>query len=149
LWAELLISPENKALQKWGLKRQTEMCIEEAGEFLSAWNKIKRSRITEREYCKTGSDQAGFMITRGLGLKYGPFLLLKRCFEYQKRWFKILAPPLPASVQADRKRNLKKCNSIFLTGSTRLRKKLRPGRQDGQDIVIRRQNYPDNPVNPV
>jgi hypothetical protein len=26
---------------------------------------------------KTGSDQAGFMIIKGLGLKYGPFLLLK------------------------------------------------------------------------
>jgi len=33
---------------------------------------------------KTGSDQAGFMIIKPLGLKYGPFLLLKRCFGYQK-----------------------------------------------------------------
>jgi hypothetical protein len=53
------------------------------------------------------------------------------------------------SGEFDRRRNLTKCNSIFLTGSTRLRKKLRPGRQDGQDVVIRKQNNPDNPDNPV
>jgi len=38
------------AVKKWGLARQTDMVIEEVGEFLSAWNKIKRKRITEEEY---------------------------------------------------------------------------------------------------
>jgi len=38
------------AMRKWGLSRQTDMVIEEVGEFLSAWNKLKRKRITEEEY---------------------------------------------------------------------------------------------------
>jgi len=57
-------------------------------------------------------------------------------WNYGKVLFKT--PPLAASVLSDRKRNLKKLNSIFLTGSTRLRKKLRPDRQDGQDIAKRK-----------
>jgi NTP pyrophosphatase (non-canonical NTP hydrolase) len=39
-----------KAIEKWGLERQTNMCIEEVGEFLSDWNKLNRGRITERKY---------------------------------------------------------------------------------------------------
>ena len=39
-----------KAVEKWGLERQTNMVIEEVGEFLQAWNKIKRGSITQREY---------------------------------------------------------------------------------------------------
>ena len=39
-----------KAIEIWGLERQTNMCIEEVGEFLQAWNKIKRTAITNREY---------------------------------------------------------------------------------------------------
>jgi len=39
-----------KAVEKWGLERQTDMVIEEVGEFLQAWNKIKRGQITQREY---------------------------------------------------------------------------------------------------
>ena len=39
-----------KAVEKWGLERQTDMVIEEVGEFLQAWNKIKRGQITKREY---------------------------------------------------------------------------------------------------
>lgn len=39
-----------KAIEKWGLERQTNMCIEEVGEFLLAWNKIKRGKIKNREY---------------------------------------------------------------------------------------------------
>jgi len=39
-----------KAVEKWGLERQTNMVIEEVGEFLQAWNKIKRGKITNREY---------------------------------------------------------------------------------------------------
>lgn len=38
------------ALEKWGLERQTNMCIEEVGEFLQAWNKMRRGSITESEY---------------------------------------------------------------------------------------------------
>ena len=39
-----------RAVEKWGLERQTNMVIEEVGEFLQAWNKIKRGSITNREY---------------------------------------------------------------------------------------------------
>ena len=39
-----------KAIELWGLERQTNMCIEEVGEFLSDWNKFKRGRITKRKY---------------------------------------------------------------------------------------------------
>ena len=39
-----------KAIDIWGLERQTNMCIEEVGEFLQAWNKIKRGAITNKEY---------------------------------------------------------------------------------------------------
>ena len=39
-----------KAVEKWGLERQTDMVIEEVGEFLQAGNKIKRGQITQREY---------------------------------------------------------------------------------------------------
>jgi NTP pyrophosphatase (non-canonical NTP hydrolase) len=39
-----------KAVEIWGLERQTNMCIEEVGEFLSDWNKYKRGRITQRKY---------------------------------------------------------------------------------------------------
>lgn len=39
-----------KAIEIWGLERQTNMCIEEIGEFLQAWNKIRRNAISEREY---------------------------------------------------------------------------------------------------
>jgi NTP pyrophosphatase (non-canonical NTP hydrolase) len=39
-----------KAVEIWGLERQTNMCIEEVGEFLSDWNKLNRGRITERKY---------------------------------------------------------------------------------------------------
>ena len=38
------------ALEKWGLERQTNMVIEEVGEFLQAWNKIRRGAITNSEY---------------------------------------------------------------------------------------------------
>lgn len=38
------------AVEIWGLERQTNMCIEEVGEFLQAWNRIKRGSITNREY---------------------------------------------------------------------------------------------------
>ncbi len=39
-----------KAVEKWGLERQTNMVIEEVGEFLQAWNKLNRGKITAREY---------------------------------------------------------------------------------------------------
>jgi NTP pyrophosphatase (non-canonical NTP hydrolase) len=45
-----------RAVEKWGLERQTNMCIEEVGEFLQAWNKIKRGHITEREYVSEMAD---------------------------------------------------------------------------------------------
>lgn len=38
------------AVDKWGLDRQTNMVIEEVGEFLQAWNKLKRGKITHRQY---------------------------------------------------------------------------------------------------
>ena len=44
------------ALDKWGLERQTNMCIEEVGEFLQAWNKFNRGHITEREYVEEMAD---------------------------------------------------------------------------------------------
>lgn len=31
------------AYKKWGLRRQINMCIEETGEFLQAWNKWNRN----------------------------------------------------------------------------------------------------------
>ena len=37
------------ALEKWGLERQTNMCIEEVGEFLQDWNKLKRGAVTKRK----------------------------------------------------------------------------------------------------
>lgn len=39
-----------KAVEFWGLERQTNMVIEEVGEFLQAWNKFKRGKITNRQY---------------------------------------------------------------------------------------------------
>lgn len=39
-----------KAVEIWGLDRQTNMVIEEVGEFLQAWNKLKRQAITHRQY---------------------------------------------------------------------------------------------------
>jgi NTP pyrophosphatase (non-canonical NTP hydrolase) len=39
-----------KAVEIWGLERQTNMVIEEVGEFLQAWNKLKRQAITHRQY---------------------------------------------------------------------------------------------------
>jgi NTP pyrophosphatase (non-canonical NTP hydrolase) len=39
-----------KTIEIWGIERQTNMCIEEVGEFLSDWNKFKRGRITNRKY---------------------------------------------------------------------------------------------------
>jgi len=39
-----------KAVEIWGLDRQTNMVIEEVGEFLQAWNKFKRGKITNRQY---------------------------------------------------------------------------------------------------
>lgn len=38
------------AVEIWGLEKQTNMCIEEVGEFLLAWNKYNRGKITQREY---------------------------------------------------------------------------------------------------
>jgi len=38
------------AIDIWGLERQTNMVIEEVGEFLQAWNKIRRGAITNYEY---------------------------------------------------------------------------------------------------
>ena len=38
------------ALAKWGYKRQENMCIEEVGEFLQAWNKRNRDPETEEKY---------------------------------------------------------------------------------------------------
>lgn len=37
-------------IRKWGVERQTDMVLEEMGEFISAWNHYKRNRISEREY---------------------------------------------------------------------------------------------------
>jgi NTP pyrophosphatase (non-canonical NTP hydrolase) len=34
----------------WGKERQTNMVIEELGEFLQAWNKVKRGAFTEEQY---------------------------------------------------------------------------------------------------
>ena len=39
-----------KAVEKWGLERQHNMCIEEVGEFLQAWNKYNRGHIKQREF---------------------------------------------------------------------------------------------------
>jgi len=38
------------AIDIWGLERQTNMVIEEVGEFLQAWNKLRRGAITNYEY---------------------------------------------------------------------------------------------------
>ena len=38
------------AIKVWGKERQTNMVIEELGEFLQAWNKVKRGAFTEEQY---------------------------------------------------------------------------------------------------
>ena len=38
------------AIAVWGKERQTNMVIEEVGEFLQAWNKVKRGAFTEEQY---------------------------------------------------------------------------------------------------
>jgi NTP pyrophosphatase (non-canonical NTP hydrolase) len=38
------------AIKKYGAEKQTDMVIEEVGEFLQAWNKYKRGLITYEEY---------------------------------------------------------------------------------------------------
>lgn len=38
------------AVLVWGKERQTNMVIEELGEFLQAWNKVKRGAFTEEQY---------------------------------------------------------------------------------------------------
>lgn len=38
------------AINKWGVEAQTDMVLEEMGEFISAWNHYKRGRISKREY---------------------------------------------------------------------------------------------------
>lgn len=45
-----------KAIDVWGKTRQTNMLIEEMGEFLTAWNHIKRGRITEEDYVSEIAD---------------------------------------------------------------------------------------------
>jgi len=38
------------AVEIWGLERQHNMCIEEVGEFLLAWNKYNRGKIRQRQF---------------------------------------------------------------------------------------------------
>ena len=38
------------AIDVWGKETQTNMLIEEVGEFLQAWNKVKRGAFTEEQY---------------------------------------------------------------------------------------------------
>lgn len=45
-----------KAVDQWGVEAQTNMMIEELGEFLAAWNHYKRGRITEEEYVSEIAD---------------------------------------------------------------------------------------------
>lgn len=44
------------AVTKWGEERQTNMFIEEMGEFLTAWNHYRRGRITYSEYVEEIAD---------------------------------------------------------------------------------------------
>lgn len=44
------------AIRLWGTEAQTATFIEEIGEFLQAWNKLKRNRITEEEYVSEIAD---------------------------------------------------------------------------------------------
>ena len=44
------------AVTKWGEERQTDMMIEEVGEFLTAWNHYKRGRISYSEYVEEIAD---------------------------------------------------------------------------------------------
>ena len=44
------------ALRVWGSTAQAFMCVEEAGEFLSALNKFRRKRITHQTLCEKIAD---------------------------------------------------------------------------------------------
>jgi len=44
------------AIRKWGVETQTEMLLEEMGEFIAAWNHYKRGRINKREYVEEAVD---------------------------------------------------------------------------------------------
>lgn len=44
------------AIRLWGKEAQTATFIEEIGEFLQAWNKLRRNRITEEEYVSEIAD---------------------------------------------------------------------------------------------
>ena len=44
------------AVTKWGEERQTDMMIEEIGEFLTAWNHYKRGRIPYSKYVEEIAD---------------------------------------------------------------------------------------------
>ena len=45
-----------EAIRLWGMEAQTATFIEEMGEFLQAWNKLRRGRITEDEYVSEIAD---------------------------------------------------------------------------------------------
>ena len=44
------------AVSLWGKEAQEATLIEEMGEFLQAWNKLKRGKITEEEYVSEIAD---------------------------------------------------------------------------------------------
>lgn len=44
------------AIMLWGADAQTATFIEEIGEFLQAWNKLSRGRITREEYVSEIAD---------------------------------------------------------------------------------------------
>ena len=52
----ITIEEARLAVEKWGSARQTDMMIEEIGEFLAAWNHFKRDRITYDEYVSEIAD---------------------------------------------------------------------------------------------
>ena len=68
-----------KAVDLWGMDRQTNMVIEEVGEFLQAWNKFKRNKITHKEYVEEMVDC--YIMFSQMRHLYGD--LFEELFEYK------------------------------------------------------------------
>ena len=53
---DITVEEAQLAIALWGEERQTDMLIEEMGEWLTAWNHFKRNRISEDEYVSELAD---------------------------------------------------------------------------------------------
>ena len=74
------------AMEKWGVKKQTNMAIEEVAEFILAWNHHKRGRITKEDYVEEMVDV--YIMFSQLRVMYGDLfeeLLHKKLHRVYKK----------------------------------------------------------------